>query len=64
MPSLNSLVRKSKVTTNSSMNSRNMADFDAIEYVIAEDPDSYPDSAVLSHVPDPVLVRGSGHVTM
>ena len=46
------------------MNSRNMADFDAIEYVIAEDPDSYPDSAVLSHVPDPVLVRGSGHVTM
>ncbi|XP_071787180.1 cysteine-rich hydrophobic domain-containing protein 2-like [Asterias amurensis] len=46
------------------MNSRNMADFDAIEYVIAEDPDSYPDSAVLSHVPDPVLVRGSGHVTI
>ena len=42
-----------------------MADFDAIEY--AEDPDysvDYPESTVVSHVPDPVLVRGSGHVTM
>ena len=42
-----------------------MADFDAIEY--AEDPDfngEYAESTVVSHVPDPVMVRGSGHVTM
>lgn len=41
-----------------------MADFDMITYEDDEENSNYPDDAALNMVPDPIFIRGTGHITM
>ncbi|XP_011684140.1 cysteine-rich hydrophobic domain-containing protein 2 [Strongylocentrotus purpuratus] len=41
-----------------------MADFDMITYEDDEENSNYPDDAALNMVPDPIFIRGTGHITI
>ena len=51
-------------TNNVRTHGASMADFDMITYEDEDENGVYSEDVALSMVPDPILIRGTGHITM